>query len=344
MPITVSEFAPQSTASATSVTTPSKSTTAGSAVVAFAFSSNWSSPPTPTCTVGGSAATAAGTATRGVGYPIFRAWYIGNIGGSSITAGVSGYDTGQISFAAVEIVGADTTSPLRGSGWAVQLSDPTGYAADSPGVGVEAGDCAIAGFCYDTPASAASWTPPSGWTALTSPADQGQAVRLAYKVFGSASAGERALATTSGSGTWYESFLIVIKEAAATSSLTGDATLDGLSASGSMAPQPQSDLTGSATLDGLSAAGSMAMAPGTLTVPELRNWAGMLLTSQLVENIVVIRMSDRTLLCAFTNQTTDGTTANLALSHAALAAGTLCMVVGYNPDGSARFARPVTVV
>lgn len=126
--------------------------------------------------------------------------------------------------------------------------------------------------------------------------------------------------------------------------ITGSATLDGLSASGSMEPQPQSDLTGSATLDGLSAAGSMAMVPGTLTVPELRNWAGMLLTSQLVENVVVIRMSDRSLLCAFTNQTTHGTTGNLALSHASLTAGTLCMVVGYNPDGSARFARPVTVV
>ncbi len=128
------------------------------------------------------------------------------------------------------------------------------------------------------------------------------------------------------------------------SDLTGSATLDGLSASGSMAPQPPSELTGSATLDGLSAAGSMAMAPGTLTVPELRNWAGMLLVNQLVENVVVIRMSDRSLLCAFTNQTTHGTTGNLALSHASLTAGTLCMVVGYSPDGSARFARPVTVV
>lgn len=139
-------------------------------------------------------------------------------------------------------------------------------------------------------------------------------------------------------------FEVDYTEAATPADLTGTAALDGLAASGSMAPQPDSSLTGSATLDGLSAAGSMAMAPGTLTVPELRSWAGMLLTSQLVENIVVIRMSDRTLLCAFTNQTTNGTTGNLALSHAALAAGTLCMVVGYNPDGSARFARPVTVV
>lgn len=128
------------------------------------------------------------------------------------------------------------------------------------------------------------------------------------------------------------------------SDLAGTAALDGLAAAGGIGSGTAPDLTGSATLDGLAAAGSMAMAPGTLTVPELRSWAGMLLINQLVENIVVIRMSDRTLLCAFTNQTTNGSTANLALSHAALTAGTLCMVVGYSPDGSARFARPVTVV
>jgi hypothetical protein len=131
--------------------------------------------------------------------------------------------------------------------------------------------------------------------------------------------------------------------AAATSDLAGGVTLDDAVAAGDLGVNPPSALSGGVTLDDVLAAGGMGASVGVATVPELRNWAGILLTSQLVENVVVIRISDCALLAAFTSQTTHATTGDLVLSHAALVPGTLVMVVGFNVDGTQRFARPATI-
>jgi hypothetical protein len=127
------------------------------------------------------------------------------------------------------------------------------------------------------------------------------------------------------------------------STLSGGITLADLVAAGAFGIEPPSTLSGAITLGDIVAAGAFAMQPGTFTVPELRNWAGLLLMSQLVENVVVIRIADRALLAAFTNLTSDGGTGNLTGSSSALIPGTACLVVGFNADGSQRFARPVTI-
>ncbi len=120
------------------------------------------------------------------------------------------------------------------------------------------------------------------------------------------------------------------------------ATLGALVAGGSMF-SVASAFTGGATLGSLVGGGALSLVPGVVTVPELRNWSGALLTSQLVENIVVLRISDRAVLASFTNQTSNGVTGNLSMSQVGLVPGTACLVVGFNADGSAAFTRAVTI-
>jgi hypothetical protein len=120
------------------------------------------------------------------------------------------------------------------------------------------------------------------------------------------------------------------------------AALGALVAGGTLASVASAFAAG-AILGPVSAGGALSIAPGVVTVPELRNWSGALLTSQLVENVVVIRISDRAVLASFTNQTTNGTTGNLSVSQVGLVPGTACLVVGFSADGSAAFTRAVTI-
>ena len=124
--------------------------------------------------------------------------------------------------------------------------------------------------------------------------------------------------------------------------LSGGFTLDDIVASGTLA-SIASSLSGGIALDDIVASGTLGAAPGVLTVPALKNWTGLLLAAQLVEKIVVIRIADLATLATFTDRTSDGS-GDLALTSAAFVPGTACMVVGFNVDGSARFARAVTVV
>lgn len=128
----------------------------------------------------------------------------------------------------------------------------------------------------------------------------------------------------------------------AASAFAAGATLGALVAGGSLSA-PLSAFVAGATLGSLVGGGALSLVPGVLTVPELRNWSGTLLTSQLVENIVALRISDRALLAAFTNQTSHASTANLVVSQVGLVPGTACLVVGFNADGSAAFTRAVTI-
>jgi hypothetical protein len=130
---------------------------------------------------------------------------------------------------------------------------------------------------------------------------------------------------------------------AAPSDLAGAVTLDGVAASGVLATAPASSLAGAVQLDGAVASGTLGAAPGVMTVPELRNWSGALLTSQLIEKIAVLRLSDIALLATFTNTTSSATTADLVVSSAALVPGTAVIAVGFSGDGSQRFARLVTI-
>ena len=127
--------------------------------------------------------------------------------------------------------------------------------------------------------------------------------------------------------------------------ISGNADLDDISTSGGLSSLP-SQLTGSPTLDDIGASGSLGVQPGVLTVPELRNWAGggALLTSELVPNVVVLTLARPvTLLAVFEDVTTHATTADLQVASGVLVPGTACMVLGFNSNGTQRFARPATV-
>ncbi len=105
-------------------------------------------------------------------------------------------------------------------------------------------------------------------------------------------------------------------------------------------------LTGNAVLADASASGGMTGVGvvASVTVPELRNWADQLLALTTIENVLVIRVSDRTVVASFTNQSTNAQGDLLLLSAAFGAPGTPVMVLGFSADGSNRLARAVNVV
>lgn len=61
--------------------------------------------------------------------------------------------------------------------------------------------------------------------------------------------------------------------------LSGTATLGDITASGDLAPQPDSSLSGSATLGDITASGTLGVAPGVITTPVLKNNTGTILAS-----------------------------------------------------------------
>lgn len=61
--------------------------------------------------------------------------------------------------------------------------------------------------------------------------------------------------------------------------LSGEAVLAGITADGSMAPQPDSSIAGEAILAGITADGGMGLAPGVITTPVLKNNTGTILAS-----------------------------------------------------------------
>jgi hypothetical protein len=61
--------------------------------------------------------------------------------------------------------------------------------------------------------------------------------------------------------------------------LSGEAVLSGITADGSMAPQPDSSMSGAAVLAGITAEGGMGLAPGVITTPVLKNNTGTILAS-----------------------------------------------------------------
>lgn len=102
-----------------------------------------------------------------------------------------------------------------------------------------------------------------------------------------------------------------------------------------------SELAGNVTLDAVVAAGALGQAQGTCMVSELRNWAGALQAGVTIPVVTFCRLSDGVQVLTLTSQITDGS-GHLSVSSTSLLAGTAYMVIGWNGDGSARFAAPVT--
>jgi hypothetical protein len=130
--------------------------------------------------------------------------------------------------------------------------------------------------------------------------------------------------------------------AAPASTLSGNVTLDAIAPAGTIADAGPTSLSGDVTLDAIAPAGTLSQQPGVVTVPALRNWSGSLQTSVTIPVVTVLSMTTGAQVLALTDQTTDGTTAELSITNAALVAGTTYMVAGWNADGSQRFAVPIT--
>lgn len=82
-------------------------------------------------------------------------------------------------------------------------------------------------------------------------------------------------------------------------------------------------------------------AVGRITVPSIGPWTNSLLPSTLIENVMIIRISDRTVVLSLVSQTTDSS-ANLIIDHLSIITGTSYMVLAFNTDGSIRGAWPIT--
>lgn len=131
-------------------------------------------------------------------------------------------------------------------------------------------------------------------------------------------------------------------DAAASSDLSGNVTLDAVAPAGTLADGGASGISGNVTLDVVAPAGTLGVAPGVVTVPALKNWSGSLQTSVTIPVVTVLSMTTGAQVLALTDQVTDATTADLEITSTSLVAGTTYMVAGWNADGSQRFAVPLT--
>jgi hypothetical protein len=125
------------------------------------------------------------------------------------------------------------------------------------------------------------------------------------------------------------------------SDISGGVTLDDAVAAGAMGGAGASGLSGGVTLDPAAAAGTLGQQSGTCVVPALKNWNGSLQTSVTVPWVTFCRLTDAVQVLILANQVTHATTADLSVTNVALATGTWYMALGFDADGSQRFARPV---
>lgn len=101
-------------------------------------------------------------------------------------------------------------------------------------------------------------------------------------------------------------------------------------------------LTASATgLTSATAAYTATLTSATITIPGLAAWTGTVQAALTVPNVVVIQRSNRSLVLALTNQTTDSS-GNLSITSGSLVAGVGYMVLGFTDDGASSFRRAVT--
>lgn len=121
--------------------------------------------------------------------------------------------------------------------------------------------------------------------------------------------------------------------------LSGTATVSAVTASGGFL-SVASSLSGTAALSAIIASGTLGVAPGVVLVPELRNWGGSLQSGVTIPVVTVCRLDTGAQVLTLTNQVTSGA-GNLSITSASLVAGTAYMVVGWNADGSQRFAAPI---
>jgi hypothetical protein len=167
----------------------------------------------------------------------------------------------------------------------------------------------------------------------------------ATPVAGSALRNAGVVASSNGGVDWYNATrpgtpgIGAAEYAAPASTISGNATLDNIAPAGELIVS-LSGIAGGLTLDDYMPGGTLDVAPGAIVVPELRNWAGSLQAGVTVPVVTVCRLSDGAQVLTLTNQVSDGS-GHINIASASIITGTWYMVVGWNADASARFARPV---
>ena len=123
--------------------------------------------------------------------------------------------------------------------------------------------------------------------------------------------------------------------------ISGDIGLDPAVAAGALTVAT-ADMAGGVTLaDALAGGSGLGMQSGIVSALALRNWSGSLQTSVTIPVVTVCRLSDGVQVLTLTNQVTHASTGDLTITSTSLIVGTWYMVIGWNADGSSRFAVPL---
>ena len=130
-------------------------------------------------------------------------------------------------------------------------------------------------------------------------------------------------------------------EVAVSSDLSGNVTLDAVAPAGTLADGGATSLSGNVTLDAVAPAGTLGATPAGYLIPALTNWGGSVQASVTVPVVTFLRLSDGVQMLTLTSQTTNGS-GDISGTSGSLSTGAAYMAVGWNADGSQRFAVPIT--
>lgn len=167
----------------------------------------------------------------------------------------------------------------------------------------------------------------------------------ATPVSGSALRNAGVVASSNGGVDWYNTTrpgtpgIGATEFQAPASTIAGNVTIDDAVPGGELSSS-SSAITGGVVLDDCLPGGALDVPPGTVVIPELRNWGGSLQAGVTVPVVTVCRLTDGVQVLVLTNRVTDGS-GNISITSASLIPGTWYMAVGWNADGSSRCARPV---
>lgn len=167
----------------------------------------------------------------------------------------------------------------------------------------------------------------------------------ATPVSGSALRNAGVVASSNGGVDWYNTTrpgtpgIGATEFQAPASTIVGNVTIDDAVPGGELSSS-SSAITGGVVLDDYLPGGALDVPPGTVVIPELRNWGGSLQAGVTVPVVTVCRLTDGVQVLVLTNRVTDGS-GNISITSASLIPGTWYMAVGWNADGSSRCARPV---
>lgn len=297
----------------------------GSDRVLYAFT-HWENAIVTAATFNSVAMTQIGTSGNG------RLWRLINPGSGSLNLRFTTNTGGTTQYDAIVLSGVDQTTPngtlTSGSG--------TGTSSNTGSVTLPA-DGLVLGFLRT------AWLGNSLAPTIVSPSTLRGAHwsgNTGHGIAGGSRTSTGAVAWTHDSAAW-GAIGVPVNAVAVPGEISGGVTLADAAADGSLTIAA-ADMAGGVTLDNALAGGAgLGMQSGIVSALALRNWSGSLQTSVTIPVVTVCRLSDGAQVLTLTDQTTHASTGDLTITSASLIVGTWYMVMGWNADGSARFAVPL---